>query len=384
MTNKTISYGQQSITEDDIQAVADTLRADFLTQGPMVEQFEKKFAELVQASHAVAVCNATAALHLAALALGVKPGQKILTTSNTFVASSNCVRYCGGDVKFIDIDSKTLCLDPDKLEAELKSAPAGTYSGIITVSFAGYPVDTERLRQIADRHKLWMIEDASHAPGAEFKNSQGEWVKTGSGQYADLTVFSFHPVKHIATGEGGMITTRNAKLDKQLRLLRSHGIERDRNELSRDDGGWYYEMQQLGFNYRIPDINCALGLSQLRRFQSNIESRRRIAARYSDELKSTPLTLPSLPPEIRHGFHLYVIETEKRKELYDYLKENKIYCQVHYIPVHMQPYYVSLYGNLKLPLTEAYYSKGLSIPMYHGLTEEQQNYVIDCIKKFFA
>lgn len=381
---KPISYGQQHITEEDILAVSEVLRGELLTQGPAVERFENGFAELVGAPHAVAITSATAGLHLAALALGTQPGQKILTTSITFVASSNCVRYCGGDVKFIDIDPKTFCLDTNKLEQELHNSRPGTYSGLVVVSFAGYPVDTERLRQIADRHSLWIIEDACHAPGAEFKNSSGEWIKTGSGQYADLSVFSFHPVKHIATGEGGMITTRNAELAKQLRLLRSHGIVRDRDQLGRDDGGWYYEMQKLGFNYRIPDINCALGLSQLKRFQSNIEARRRIAARYDAELKTTPLTLPSRPDEIRHGFHLYVVQTEKRKELYDYLKENKIYCQIHYIPVHQQPYYVSLYGTQYLPATEAYYSKCLSIPMYHSLTDEQQTYVIDHIKKFFA
>ncbi|MGZ3690418.1 MAG: aminotransferase class I/II-fold pyridoxal phosphate-dependent enzyme, partial [Pseudobdellovibrio sp.] len=232
---ETINYGKQDITQDDIDAVISALKSDFLTQGPLVQQFETDFAEMTGSTYAVAVINATAALHISALALGTKKGTRVLTSPNTFVASANCVRFCEGDVDFVDIDPLTLCMDLNKLEEKLKSSPKGTYQGVIPVSFAGYPVDTERIRRIADQYGLWIIEDAAHAPGAEFKNSKGTWIKTGSGEYADLTVFSFHPVKHLTTGEGGMITTRSKDLYEKLKLLRSHGITRDSSQFTRQE-----------------------------------------------------------------------------------------------------------------------------------------------------
>ncbi|MEQ1664876.1 MAG: UDP-4-amino-4,6-dideoxy-N-acetyl-beta-L-altrosamine transaminase, partial [Bdellovibrionales bacterium] len=336
---KPIPYGRQQITEEDKRAVISALESDFLTQGPMVDEFEKKFSQFVGANYAVAVTNGTAALHLAALALGVKPGDKILVTPNSFVASANCIRYCGGDVEFIDIDSTSYCIDLNLIEKKLAQAKPGTYKGIVAVDFAGYPLDSEKLRKIADKFGLWIIEDACHAVGAEFKNSQNNWVKTGSGSYADITAFSFHPVKHVATGEGGLLTTARPDLYEKLRQLRSHGIERDTAKMNENHGGWYYEMQNLGYNYRIPDLLCALGVSQLSRISTNLKRRREIAAIYSSELKDCPIALPAAPEEIRHAYHLYVIQTEYRKKLYEYLRENKILAQVHYVPIYKHPYY---------------------------------------------
>lgn len=380
---KPIPYGRQTITEADKKAVLDALESDMLTQGPLVAEFERAFAEFVGAPHAVANMNGTVALHLAALALGVKPGDQVLVTTNTFVASANCIRYCGGDVEFLDIDSRNFCLDLDLLEKKLAGS-LQKYAGIVAVDFAGYAIDMERLRDIADRNGMWIIEDACHAIGAEFKNLKGQWVKAGSGKYADVTAFSFHPVKHVATGEGGMCTTANAELYNKMNLYRTHGITRQPEALRENHGGWYYEMQNLGFNFRIPDILCALGLSQLSNIGPNLKRRREIADIYNAELQGLPIELPHVPETVRHAYHLYVIQTDRRKELYDYLRENKIFAQVHYIPVHQQPYYVDLYGKQSVPVAENYYSRALSLPMFHGLTAEDQTYVIKTIRAFFA
>ncbi len=379
-----IPYGRQHITEEDIQAVAQALRGDFLTQGPIVAEFEKSFADFIGAKYAIAVNNATAGLHLCAMALKVKPGQKVLCTPNTFVASSNCILYCGGDVEFIDIDAETLCLDLKLLEKKLQTAPKGTYAGVVAVDFAGYPMDFKTLREITNRHGLWVIEDACHAPGAEFQDANGKWHRSGNGQFADLSTFSFHPVKHIATGEGGMITTNSKELADQIRLLRTHGITKDPKEMHKPDGGWHLEMQQLGMNYRIPDILCALGLSQLKRIDGNIQLRRQMAGRYHVGLQGLPLKTPAAPANIKHAYHLYVIQTDRRKELYDYLKSKDIHCQVHYIPIYQQPYYIERYGRMSLPVMEKYYARCLSLPMYHGMTNQEQDQVIAEIRRFFG
>jgi UDP-4-amino-4,6-dideoxy-N-acetyl-beta-L-altrosamine transaminase len=379
-----IPYGRQEITNEDIEALIKVLKSDYLTQGPAVAEFEKQFAEFSGAPYAVAVNNATSALHLCALALGVRPGQKILCTPNTFVASSNCILYCGADVEFVDIDPENFCLDLKALAQKLESSPKGTYAGVVAVDFAGYPMDFSILHQLAKKHDLWLIEDACHAPGAEFQDQRGQWHRAGSGEFADLTVFSFHPVKHIATGEGGMITTRSKELFEKLKLLRTHGITKDPAEMSRNDGGWYMEMQTLGVNYRLPDILCALGVSQLKRIDQNLARRRELASRYQKELQGLPLKTPIVPETVRHSYHLYVIQTEKRKELYDFLKTQGIYCQVHYIPIYQQPYYQSKYGPQKLERTEAYYETCLSLPMYHSMTYQEQDQVITQIRKFFS
>ena len=377
-----IPYGKQQITEEDIQAVLEVLKSDFLTQGPAVEVFEKKFCEFVGCRYAVAVTNGTAALHLAALALNVKPGDKVLCTTNSFVASANCILYCGGEIEFVDIDPKTFCIDLDILEDKLKSDNSINYKGIVAVDFAGYPMNFERVKKLADKYGLWVIEDACHALGAEFKDSQGNKRQSGDGTSADIAVFSFHPVKHIATGEGGMVVTNDQSLYEKLKLLRTHGITKNPDKMGQVDGGWYYEMQELGYNYRISDILCALGTSQLKRIENNLEIRKKIAANYDRELKGLVST-PIVDKNLKHAYHLYVIQTDKRKELYEYLKKNQIFTQVHYIPIHTQPFYRQKYGRISLEKSEHFYSQALSLPMYHGLSENDQTVVIDRIREFF-
>lgn len=420
MSNFSIPYGRQNITAEDIAAVAEALQADYLTTGPRVAEFEEKFADYVGAKYAVAVANGTAALHLCALALGVEKGTRVITTPITFSASANCVRYCGGEVWFADIEPVTLTLDLAKTRALIEAHEPGFFKGIIPVDFAGYPVDLEAFRALADEHDMWIIEDACHAPGGHFTDTAGVTQRCGNGAYADLAIFSFHPVKHIASGEGGMITTNNPTLYGELLKLRTHGITRDRALLKNEaHGGWYMEMQTLGYNYRIPDILCALGTSQLSRADEGMVRRQEIAKRYDEAfadlgavpssgytslgshssaekgaaagaktgIKKEKLTYHGVPVgNLRHAFHLYVIEVEDRKGLYDYLREQGIYAQVHYIPVHTMPYYAELghYQDVDLSLSEAYYGKGLSLPMYPTLTIEEQLHVINCIKTFIG
>lgn len=375
---KPIPYGRQHITDEDIAAVVETLKSDFLTQGPKIDEFERKFAEYVGAPYAVAVNNATSGLHIAAKALGVGPGTKVIVTPLTFAASANCIRYCGGDVTFCDINPDTYLMDAAKLEQILESHPAGTFSGIVIVDFAGYPHNLEQYREIADRHGLWIIEDACHAPGAWYTDSKGERQLTGNCRYADCTIFSFHPVKHIATGEGGMVTTAKPELLERLRLYRTHGITKDASKLEKNDGGWYYEMQDLGFNYRITDFQAALGISQLSRAEAGLERRQEIARRYDEAFKGNDkIKTPYRSEDVRHAFHLYVIQVPDRKALYDALRANGVMAQVHYVPLHLMPYYRQL-GNApgQLPVVEDYYEHCLSLPMYPTLTDEEQEYVI--------
>ena len=375
---KQIPYGRQNITDEDIAAVIETLRSDFLTQGPKIDEFEKKFASYVGAHYAVAVNNATSGLHLAAKALGVKPGTRVIVTPMTFAASANCIRYCGGDVTFCDIDPDTYLMDSGKLEHMLESHPAGTFSGIVIVDFAGYPHNLEHYREIADRHGLWIIEDACHAPGAWYTDSKGERQLTGNSRYADCTVFSFHPVKHIATGEGGMVTTAEPGLLERLRHFRTHGITKDPAKLEKNDGGWYYEMQDLGFNYRITDFQAALGISQLNRADAGIARRQEIAGRYDEAFAANQnIKTPFRANDVRHAFHLYVIQVPDRKRLYDALRTNGIMAQVHYVPLHLMPYYRQFgWKPGDLPVVENYYEHCLSLPMYPTLTNEEQEYVI--------
>lgn len=275
MIRKPIPYGRQSINDDDINAVISTLKSDYLTQGPKIKEFEEKFAEYVGAKYAVAVNNATSALHLATTVLGVKPGDKVIVTPMTFAASANCVRYCGGEVTFCDIDPETYLMDINKLRTILESHPRGTYKEVIIVDFAGYPHNLEEFRALCDEYGLLLIEDACHAPGGWFTDSEGKKQKCGNGQFADISVFSFHPVKHIATGEGGMVTTNNPELYNKLMHYRTHGITKDPSLLQKNDGGWYYEMQDLGFNYRLTDFQAALGITQLSRADKGLARRDR-------------------------------------------------------------------------------------------------------------
>lgn len=382
---KPIPYGRQEITEEDIQSVVEVLKSDFLTQGPTIEKFEQEFASYIGSRYAVSVANGTAALHLSVLALGLKQGQKVITSPITFAASANCVLYAGGEVVFADIDPKTYTIDLNVVENILKKSNGKNYVGIIPVDLAGYPVNTEELRTIADKYGLWILEDACHAPGGAFLDSKNVWQKCGNGVYVDAAIFSFHPVKHIATGEGGMITTNNEKIYRQIKLLRTHGITRDTSMLGKNDGGWYYEMIQLGYNYRLTDIQAALGLSQLKRASKNLRRRSEIARTYYSALSDIDdIQLPYIHNNIRHAYHLFIIQTAYRKQLYDYLRTKNIYCQVHYIPVHTFPYYRQFGWKIgDFPIAEAYYEKCLSLPMFQTLTDEQLEYIIACINDFY-
>lgn len=384
MIRKPIPYGRQHITDEDIQAVVETLKSDYLTQGPKITEFEQAFARYVGARYAVAVNNATAGLHLAASGLGVKPGDKVIVTPMTFAASANCIRYCGGEVVFCDIDPDTYLMDIRKLRELLAAHPKGAFKGIVPVDFAGYPHQLEEFRKLADEYGLWILEDACHAPGGYFTDSKGGKQLCGNGRYADVTVFSFHPVKHIATGEGGMVTTNNKMLYDRLCLLRTHGITKDPARLCENYGGWYYEMQELGFNYRLTDFQASLGISQLKRAGEGLKRRQEIAARYTDAFRNVKeIKTPFIASGIYHAYHLYVVQVPDRLGLYNYLHENGIYAQVHYAPVHLMPYYREQ-GNKPgdLPVVEEYYRHCLSLPMFPTLTDEEQEYVINKVKEF--
>lgn len=379
---KPIPYGRQEITPEDIAAVTAVLQADYLTGGPRIQGFEEAFAKYVGAKYAVAVSSGTAALHLSAMALGVKPGHKVITTPNTFAATANCVLYCGGEVDLVDMDPATLTLDLELTHQRLASSPRGTYQGIIPVDFGGHPVNMEAFRRLADEFGCWLLEDACHAPGGYFNGSDGKTYFCGSGTWADLAIFSFHPVKHIACGEGGMITTNNETFYQQLLALRTHGITRDRNLLREDHGGWYYEMQTLGFNYRLTDIQAALGISQLSRAATNLERRRILAQRYEEAFSGSPVKTPKMHEG--HAWHLYAVQVSERKKLYDYLRAQNIYSQIHYIPIHYQPFYQNLgWSKGDFPHTEKYYDAALSLPLFPSMTDEQQSYVIEKVLGFF-
>lgn len=385
MIRKPIPYGRQNITNEDVATVIETLKSDYLTQGPKIKEFEEKFAKYVGAKYAVAVNNATSGLHLATTALGVKPGDRVIVTPMTFAASANCVRYCGGDVTFCDIDPDTYLMDINKLKEILVSNPKGTFKGVIVVDFAGYPHNLEDFRNLCDEYGLWLIEDACHAPGAWFTDSKGNIQKCGNGNYADISVFSFHPVKHIATGEGGMVTTNSPELYEKLCHFRTHGITKDPSKLHKNDGGWYYEMQDLGFNYRLTDFQAALGVSQLSRADKGLERRQEIASKYDNAFADIKnIKTPFRSSDIFHAFHLYIIQVPDRKGLYDFLHQNGIYAQIHYVPLHLMPYYRQL-GNKEgdLPVVEDYYKHCISLPMYPTLTDEEQDYVIQKVTEYF-
>jgi len=378
-----IPYGKQNITQEDIEAVVETLKSDFLTQGPKVKEFEESFANYIGAKYAVAVANGTAALHLCSLVLNVNQTTNVITTPITFSASANCVKYCGGNIFFCDIDPQTFLIDIEKLEELIVSKPLGFFHGIIPVDFAGNAVNLEQVKKIAEKYKLWIIEDACHAPGGYFIDSAGRKQTCGNGNFADLAIFSFHPVKHIACGEGGMITTNNETLYKRLLSLRTHGITKNPEQMIENHGGWYMEMQELGYNYRMPDVLCALGISQLKRAPEGLKKRIEIADLYTKAFeKNKNIILPKYSDG--HAFHLYIIQVAERFDLYNYLKDNNIQSQVHYIPVHTMPYYLSLgFKKGDFPLSESYYNKCLSLPIYPTLTFEEQAYVINCVNNFY-
>ncbi|MBQ4820075.1 UDP-4-amino-4,6-dideoxy-N-acetyl-beta-L-altrosamine transaminase [Aquimarina sp. MMG016] len=375
-----IPYGRQNIDQKDIDMVVKTLQSDFLTQGPVVKSFEDKFSEYVGCKYSIAVSNATAGLHLAVLALGLKPGDRVITTPITFAASANCIRYAGGEVWFADIDPDTYLLSFEETRKLIESKPKGFFKGIIPVDFAGLPVNLENFRKLALEHDLWIIEDACHAPGGYFADSNNIKQMSGNSNYADIGIFSFHPVKHIACGEGGMITTNNEDLYKKLLLLRTHGITKE--NMSENHGGWYYEMQELGFNYRLTDIQSSLGITQLAKNATGVAKRNTIAKRYRQAFENK-IKFQSLPQNRYNAHHLFVIESDNRKELYDYLRENGIYAQIHYIPIHTLPYYRKIgYKEADLKNSENYYSRCLSLPMYPTLTDEEQDFVISKVLDF--
>lgn len=394
MENRVIPYGIQNITEEDIKVVIETLKSDYLTQGPKIKEFEDNFATYVGAKYAVAVANGTAALHLCTLALDVKPGDKVITTPITFAASANCVRYCGGEVVFGDIDPQTYLLDINSVKNLLEAAPRGTYKGIIPVDFAGRAVNLEEYKELANEYGLWIIEDACHAPGGYFVDRNGENQFCGNGVFADLAIFSFHPVKHIASGEGGMITTNEEGLYKKLLQLRTHGIVKNddlySNSIEFAGGedqypGWYMEMQTLGFNYRITDFQAALGNSQLERADEGLKRRREIAETYAKAFQNKSFVKGMSGSIDGHAYHLYVLEVENRLGLYNFLRTKGIYAQIHYIPCHLMPYYRELGWNEgDRPNSESYYKGCISLPMYPTLTNRDIEKVIFEINEFYS
>lgn len=390
----TIPYGKQTITQSDVDAVVEALRSDFLTQGPRIKAFEDAFAEYVGAKYAVALANGTAALHLNAMVLGVKPGDKVITTPITFAASANCVRYCGGEVVFADIDPETYLLDIREVKKLLEASPRGTYQGIIPVDLAGRAVNLEEFRNLADEYGLWIIQDSCHSPGGYFVDSDGKQQSCGNGKFADLAIFSFHPVKHIAAGEGGMITTDDAELYRKLMTLRTHGIVKDdtqyTNSIEFAGGehsypGWYMEMQELGYNYRLTDFQAALGLSQLARADEGLLRRKAIARRYAEAFEGQPFIKGQSGVVEGHAHHLYIVEVENRLGLYNYLRERRIFAQIHYIPTHLMPYYRQFgWKEGDMPNAEQYYKDCMSLPMYPSLTDEELDYVVSHILAFYG
>jgi UDP-4-amino-4,6-dideoxy-N-acetyl-beta-L-altrosamine transaminase len=382
-SRKKYSYGKQSISLRDIWEVIKVLRSDWLTQGPKIQEFEKALCDYTGAKYAVAVCNGGAALHLCMLALGVKPGEEIITTPNTFLASATCVLYCGGTVKFADIDPATACIDPEQIKKQITSKTRG----IIPVHFAGQPCDMQKIHDIAKQHNLFIVEDAAHAIGSEYKNST-----IGSCKYSDMTIFSFHPVKTITTGEGGAITTNNKDLYEKLLLFRSYGITRDSQKMSQFDGGWYHQMIELGYNYRMSDIQAALGLSQLKRIDKFIKRRREIVELYKKLFAGDEcFAFLQEQPCSKSAWHLWPILIDfgkvkiTKKDLFEKLKQHGLYLQVHYIPVHTQPYFQKLgFREGDYPNAERYYQQAISLPLHPGLGDRDVHKIVKNIKIIFV
>jgi UDP-4-amino-4,6-dideoxy-N-acetyl-beta-L-altrosamine transaminase len=391
-----IPYGKQEITQQDIDSVVAVLKSDFLTQGPKVLEFEEAFASYVGAKYAIAVSNGTAALHLSTLALGLKQNENVITTPISFVATANCIKYCGGNVWFSDIDSETILLDLQKLELLLESEPYGTFKGVIVVNFAGNVIHLEKLRELTTKYGLWIIEDACHSPGGYFVDKSGEISLSGSSKFTDLSVFSFHPVKHIASGEGGMITTDNYDLYSKILRLRTHGITKSNIEFinysksvgsdtDSDFPGWYMEMQDLGFNYRLTDIQAALGLSQLSEANTRLAKRKTIAAFYNDFFQDKEYILWQSGNVEGHAYHLYILQVKDRLGLYNYLRKRNIFAQIHYFPIHLNPYYSSeINANFSLKNAELYYENCISIPNYPSLSDVELDYITSEIDKFYT
>lgn len=366
-----VSYGRQSINQDDIDAVVNVLKSDFLTQGPKIIEFENDLADYCGAQHTKVVNNGTAALHLAYLAIGLEKNDIVWTTPNTFVATANAALYCGAIVDFVDINAKTYNLSIKHLKEKLIQAKKDNKLPklIVPVHFAGQSCEMKEIWQLSQEYSFKIVEDACHALGGEYQNK-----RVGCCQYSDITVFSFHPVKMITTGEGGAIMTNDKVLDDKVALLRSHGITKEQEKFkSNSDGDWYYEQQALGFNYRLTDMQAALGISQLKRLDDFVVKRREIAKKYLGELKN--VELPYQHPDANSSWHLFVIKINNRKKVFERLKKQGITTQVHYIPVNSQPYY----QRQKLENTEYFYEECLSLPIYADLTEEEQRKVVEAL-----
>ena len=381
-----IPYGKQDVNEDDIKSLIDVLKSDYLTQGPVVPKFEKEISKYCKSSFAVAVTSATAGLHLSCLALGLKKGDYLWTSPISFVASANCARYCDANVDFVDIDPVTYNIDPFLLEKKLMKAKKYNKLPkiIIPVHLCGHPADMEEIFELSKKYNFKIVEDASHAIGATYKNEP-----IGNCKYSSLTIFSFHPVKIITTGEGGAITTNDDNLARKIRLLRSHGITRDKEEMiSESHGDWYYQQLFLGFNYRLTDIQAALGISQLKRIKSFIDKREEISQIYNKELSLLPITIPQQKNYVKSSRHLYVIRIDNKlsrlnhSNIFHELRKLEIMVNLHYIPIHLQPYYKSLgFHKGDFPNSEKYYEEAISLPIYYQLTEEKLNFVIENIKR---
>ena len=368
-----IPYGKQTIEQDDIQAVVDVLKSDFLTTGPKIAEFEQTVADYVGAKYAVAISNGTSALHAACFAAGIGPGDEVITTPLTFAASANCVLYCGGTPVFADVDPKTYNIDPDDIRRKITDRT----KAIIAVHLAGQPCDMDAIHSIAREHGLIVIEDGAHALGSVYKGK-----KVGS--LSDMTTFSFHPVKPITTGEGGMIVTDNEDFYKKMILFRSHGITRDDSMMTRNDGPWFYQQFDLGYNYRITDIQCALGCSQMKKLDRFLARRKEIVARYNEAFADCDnIITPYQLSDTESGWHLYIVQVKNcdRRQVFENMREKGIGVNVHYIPVYMHPYYQEHgYENVHCANAEEIYSHIISLPLYPGLTSEQQDYVIDTLK----
>jgi UDP-4-amino-4,6-dideoxy-N-acetyl-beta-L-altrosamine transaminase len=381
-----IPYGRQSLDQADIDAVVAVLQSDWLTQGPTIERFEQAMAARCEAGFGVAVCNATAALHIACLAAGLGPGDRLWTTPNTFLASANCGRYCGAEVDFVDIDPLTWNLDTNALALKLEAAERdGTLPKVlVAVAFSGQSCDLQAIGKLAERYGFTVIEDASHAVGASYAGRP-----VGCGEFAAMTVFSFHPVKIITSAEGGMVLTNRPELAERLQRLRSHGMTRDPAQMTEPSHGpWYYQQIELGFNYRITDLQAALGLSQLGKLEGFIARRRELAARYDRLLANLPLSLPSAQPGAQSAWHLYVVRlqleriTLSHREVFEALRAAGIGVNLHYIPLHLQPYYRELgFTEGDFPEAERYYAQAISLPMFAALTDEQQDYVAQQLRQ---
>lgn len=368
-----IPYGKQTIDQDDIQAVVDVLKSDFLTTGPKIAEFEQTVADYVGAKYAVAISNGTSALHAACFAAGIGPGDEVITTPLTFAASANCVLYCGGTPVFADVDPKTYNIDPEDIRRKITDRT----KAIIAVHLAGQPCDMDAIHSIAHEYGLIVIEDGAHALGSVYKGK-----KVGS--LSDMTTFSFHPVKPITTGEGGMIVTDNEDFYKKMILFRSHGITREDSMMTRNDGPWFYQQFNLGYNYRITDIQCALGCSQMKKLDRFLARRKEIVARYNEAFADCDnIITPYQLSDTESGWHLYIVQVKKcdRRQVFENMREKGIGVNVHYIPVYMHPYYQEHgYENVHCANAEEIYSHIISLPLYPGLTSEQQDYVIDTLK----